>query len=177
MEGGFLDSPLRLNQSVREVERWNKAAIVNRAKILLEKAIEIWPHHGVTQEIQPASKEGWTLADHHHLTGEMMELFQQLRGRILSLDASVSEQITKLYIGYKFRTIFVAISPTAKCLRLSLKLPFPDIKDPRGWCRDMTNRGYLARGDVDVSVSSVNQLDYIMFLTRQAFDRQMEDRS
>ena len=176
LPGGFRDSPLWLNQSLREVERWDEIAIVNRAEILLERALEIWPHHGIPQEIEQGQRN-WTLADHHHLTGEMMVLFQQLRGRILNLDVSVSEQITKHYIAYKLRTIFVSIVPQAKRLLLSLNLPFPDITDPRGWCRDVTNVGQLAPGDVQVGISSVDQLDDIMFLIRQAFDRQMEDRS
>ena len=48
MEGGFLDSPLRLNRSLREVERWDETAIVNRGEILREQALEIWPHHGIS---------------------------------------------------------------------------------------------------------------------------------
>ena len=56
MEGGFLDSQLYLNQSLREVERWNETAIVNRAEILLEKALEIWPHHGIPQEIEQGQR-------------------------------------------------------------------------------------------------------------------------
>ena len=54
--GGFRDSPLWLNQSLREVERWDKIAIVNRAEILLEKALEIWPHHGIPQEIEQGQR-------------------------------------------------------------------------------------------------------------------------
>ena len=176
MEGGFLDSPLRLNRSLREVERWDETAIVNRGEILREQALEIWPHHGIPQEIEQGSRN-WTLADHHHLTGEMMVLFQQLQRRIQSLNVSVSEQITKHYIAYKLRTIFVSIVPQARRLLLSLNLSFSDINDPRRWCRDMRNTGHLASGDVDVSISSVDQLEYITFLIRQAFDRQMEDRS
>ena len=107
----------------------------------------------------------------------MLELFQQLRGRILNLDVSVSEQITKHYIAYKLRTIFVSIVPQAKRILLSLNLPFPDITDPRGWCRDVTNVGHFGVGDVEVGISSADELDYIVFLIRQAFDRQKENRS
>ena len=49
MEGGFRDSPLRLNHNLREVERWDEKAIVNRAEMLVAKACEIWSHHGATQ--------------------------------------------------------------------------------------------------------------------------------
>ena len=53
--------------------------------MLSEKAREIWSHHGASREIGQEQGEDWTLADHHHLTGEMMDLFQQLQGRILKL--------------------------------------------------------------------------------------------
>ena len=176
MEGGFLDSPLRLNENLREAERWDETAIVNRAEMLLGKACKIWPDHGIPREMRQEQRGDWTLDDHHHLTGEMMELFQQLRRRILNLDASVSEQITKFYIVYRTNRNFVAIQPQARRLRISLNLPFPDIDDPQGLCRDLTNIGHYGVGDVEVGLYSADefQLGYIMSLIRQAFGRQRE---
>ena len=49
-DGGFLDSPLHLNRSLAKVERWDETAIVDRAEMLAEKAREIWPYHGISQE-------------------------------------------------------------------------------------------------------------------------------
>ena len=42
MEGGFRDSPLRLNRSLAEAEVWNEDAIRERAEELAEKALQIW---------------------------------------------------------------------------------------------------------------------------------------
>ena len=42
MPGGFRDSPLRLNRSLAQVERWNETSIVKRAEMLSEKACKIW---------------------------------------------------------------------------------------------------------------------------------------
>ena len=42
MSGGFQDSPLRLNRSLAQVERWNENSIVKRAEMLAEKACKIW---------------------------------------------------------------------------------------------------------------------------------------
>ncbi len=173
IEGGFLDSPLRLNRSLAEVEQWNETAIVDRAEILAKKAREIWPYHGVALEVQEKQEGYWTLADHHYLTGEMMELFQQLSKRIRRLDDSVTEQINKYTIVYKISTIFADIVPQAKQLRLSLKLPFSDINDPRRWCKNVANVGRWGVGDVEVSISSANQINYIMFLIQQALERQI----
>ena len=186
--GGFRDSPLYLNKSLREPKQWDETAIIDRAEILSEKALEIWPNHGVLEKVRFLRKTDWTLYDHRYLTGDMMRLFEKLRWYILNLDASVSEQINKRDIAYKYnhRKILVKIVPQANRLRLSLKLPFFDINGLQTWSRDLTNLGELAEGnvevrisssgDVEVRISSAEQLDYIMFLIRQAF-RHMVDRS
>ncbi len=171
--GGFRDSPLRLNASLRKSERWDENAIVKRAEILAEKACKIWPDHGIRLESDPAKKRAWTLADHRYLVNEKLELFQQLRTRILHLDASVSEKINQHTIAFSINTIFVDVVPQAKRLRLSLNLLYPTIRDPEGWCKDVTDLSRWGMGDVEVGISSVGELEYIMFLIRQAYERQV----
>ncbi len=174
--GGFRYSPLCLNQSLAQAEQWDEAAIVKRANELFQTALKIWIDTGVSQESQQEDGAGWTLADHHHLTGEIKTLFEQLREHIRKLDTSVTEQINKQTIAYRVDTIFVDIVPQAKRLRLSLKLSFSDINDPRGWCKNVAYVGRWGVGDVEVGISSMDELDYIMFLIRQAFERQIADQ-
>lgn len=176
----FQKSPLYLNQSLAAIEQWNEAAILKRAKYLSETALQIWINADVPQETLDQMKalklgQTYTLSDYPYLINEMAELFQQLRQRIQNLDASVSEQMNKYYVAYKIDTVFVNVEPQARRLRLLLNLPFPDIDDPRHWCRDVTNLGKLGSGDVEVGFSSANQLDYIMFLVKQAFESQIAD--
>ena len=169
------DSPLSLNQYIVQRKRWNEATITSRAKDLSEKALKIWPDHGkVIQETEEQQKKDWTLADHPHLTGEMMELFKQLRRGVRQLDDSVSERIRKLYIAYGMNPTLVTVYPQTKRLRLLLNLPFSDINDPRQECTDLTHMNHHQLGDVEVGVSSVDELDYIMFLIRQVFEKQSE---
>ena len=172
MEGGILDSPLRLNESLREANEWNETTIIDRAGMLSEKARKIWTSHGVPQQMQQEQKGDWTLADHHHLTGEMLELFQQLQSRIQAL-GPVDGRILKHYITYKTRdTIFVSIIPQKERLLLYLNLLFSEVNDPEKKCSDWTNVGHLGTGDVQVRISSVDDLEYIMFLIRQVFEKQ-----
>lgn len=42
--GGYRDSQLHLNQSLTQVEQWNAAAIVKRAKMFSKKACKIWTY-------------------------------------------------------------------------------------------------------------------------------------
>ena len=92
---------------------------------------------------------------------------------MLVLDPVVSEEFLKLYVAYKAETNFVDVVPQAKRLRLSLNMPFADITDPRGMCKDVTGIGRWGNGDVEVGFASLEELPYIMGLVRQSFERQM----
>ncbi|WP_419590645.1 DUF5655 domain-containing protein, partial [Thiolapillus sp.] len=95
------------------------------------------------------------------------------RKQVLALDPVVSEEFLKLYVAYKAETNFVDVVPQAKRLRLSLNMPFPDIDDPKGLCKDVTGLGRWGNGDVEVGLSSFDGLPYVLGLVRQSFEKQM----
>ena len=183
MEGGFRDSPIRLNQSLANLEHWNKNEINQRAETLADKAIKVWPSPNLPQEVldkyrTQSLEDGrtYTLADHSEgLQEPIMDLFQRLRKRILNLDPSVREEIKKWYIAYKTTTNFVDVVLQKKQLRLSLNMRFPEINDPRGLCRDVTNVGRWGNGDVEVGLSSTEDLDYILGLIQQSYEIHKEE--
>ena len=186
MEGGFADSPIRLNQSLAKLEHWNEKEILNRAKILSDFAVQIWNCPELEEEVlnkyKTIEKEKlekmYTIEDHPHLAeGETMRpFFEELRKRILNLDSSVKEDILKLYIAYKTTTNFVDIVPQKSRLRLSLNMRFDEVNDPKGICKDVTDKGRWGNGDVEVGISNFEELDYIMFLIKQAFDVVSEEK-
>jgi predicted transport protein len=51
--------------------------------------------------------------------------------------------------------------------------PFSDINDPKGICKDVSRLGRWSNGDVEVRLSSIEDLPYVMVLVRQSFKRQM----
>ena len=183
MKDGFADSPLRLNQMLAKLDHWNETEIKNRAEALAEVAVKVWlfPDVQVERPLNgpkiPSNVE--TLSSHYarYLQGEVLELFEALYKRILNLDAAVREEYKKFYIAYKATTNFVDIGPQKSRLRLSLNLQFDDINDPKGLCKDVTSLGHWGNGDVEVSFSSLNQIDDVMFLVRQAFKKHSEDLS
>jgi len=185
IEGGFADSPLKLNKQLGQLDRWNESEIKKRAERLAELASKVWLYPEVTPEIlenyrqsREAKKEkGYTLADHPHLQGAMLDLFNQFRKRVLNLDSSVTEEILKLYIAYKAATNFVDVVPQKSRLRLSINLKFNEIDDPKGLCKDVTNLGRWGNGDVEVSLSSEEQLDDVIYLIKQSFEKNMDNGS
>ncbi len=56
-------------------------------------------------------------------------------------------------------------------------MPFADISDPKGLCKDISGVGHQGNGDVRFELSKLDQLPYAMGLVRQSFDRQMGNGS
>jgi uncharacterized protein with ParB-like and HNH nuclease domain/predicted transport protein len=183
MKKGFKESHLMLNKDLAKLETWNKKEIEKRAKKLIETSKEIWYYPELSsnklekykKETKKTIKE-YSLKDHPHLSenSPMRPLFDELRKRILNLDSSVREEPLKLYVAYKTITNFVDIVPQKSKLRLSLNLNFNEVNDSRKICVDVSNTGRWGNGDVEVALSKEEELDYIMFLIKQAYDKQVE---
>lgn len=179
MSGGFAQSPLLLNQGLGALQHWNEETISNRAKELAGKAVTVWGMPALETSILEAYKpttlvSGYTIEDHHHLvSGPIRELFEVFRKQVLALDPCVSEEFLKLYVAYKAETNFVDVVPQAKRLRLSLNVSFHEIDDPRGLCKDVSGLGRWGNGDVEVGLSSIDEMPYVIGLVRQSFEKQM----
>jgi len=180
MEGGFNDSPIRLNDFLRKVDIWNAENIEARAKELAEKARQIWFAPNLSQEVldkystEEKTTTVYSIAQYEHLKGDMLDLYHALKKRILNIDSSVKEEYKKLYIAFKSSTNFVDIVPQKVRLRLSLNIDYPDMIDPKGLCKDVSGLGRWGNGDVEVGISNINELDDVMELIQQAFDKQLE---
>ena len=58
-------------------------------------------------------------------------------------------------------------------LRLSLNMQFHELHDPRRIAKDITNIGRWGNGDVEVRLTSVDDMPYVLGLIRQSFEKQM----
>lgn len=179
-EKGLRQSPLKLNQGFGTLETWDEAAIQTRASKLADLAINVWAAPILAKEILDAYRPKYNVAaaysieDHPHLlTTAMRPVFDALRKAVLALDPCVSEEFTKLYVAYKAETNFVDVVPQAKRLRLSLNIRFADVNDPKGLCKDVTGTGRWGNGDVEISLSKLEELPYIIGLVRQSLELQL----
>ena len=179
MKGGFAVSPLKLNKEIASKEHWKEQDILDRAEVLSTHAANVWVAPAVEIDVLKAYKTkaettDYSIDDHPYLNAEpLRSVFEELSKRILALDPCVTEMFLKLYVAYKAETNFVDIVPQAKRLRLSLNIAFTEINDPRGICKDVSALGRWGNGDVEVGLSSLEEIPYIMGLVRQSFDRQM----
>jgi uncharacterized protein with ParB-like and HNH nuclease domain/predicted transport protein len=181
IEGGFNDSPIRLNEYMRKVNEWDEKHIQYRGQQLAVKASLIWKAPGLSEETlskykitEEKDSNVYTLESYEHLKGDMLELYYVLSKRILNIDSSVREEFKKLYIAFKSSTNFVDIVPQKARLRLSLNIEYDQIIDPLGLCKDVTDLGRWGNGDVEVGISDISEINNVMDLIQQAFDAQLE---
>ena len=154
---------------------------MTRAKRLAELATKVWEAPVLSQEIietfgslESKRVSQYTIKDHPFLsTAQIQPLYEAFRRSVLALDPCVTEEFLKLYVAFKAETNFCDVVPQAKALRISLNMFFRDLDDPRGICLDVSNRGRWGNGDVEVKLTSLDQLPYIMGLVRQALDIQL----
>jgi len=178
MKGGFKDSHLRLNDDLANLTEWNESKISDRAISIAEKAIKVWQKTELPESILAKYQEekkpenAYSIVHFHNfLQGEMLDLFNAIRTRILNLDASVREEYKKLYIAYKTITNFVDIIPQKSKLLLVLNMNFDEINDPKSLCRDITNLGRWGNGNVESGIENISELDDVMFLIEQSYHK------
>lgn len=179
-EKGLKQSPLKLNQGLGVLETWDEAAIQARAGKLADLAVSVWYAPVLPRDILDAYRPKadavaeYTIDDHPHLlTAILRPVFEAFRKAVFALDPCVSEEFLKLYVAYKAETNFVDVVPQAKRLRLSLNMRFADVNDPRGLCKDVTGVGRWGNGDVEIGLSKLEDLPYVIGLVRQSLELQL----
>lgn len=180
-EGGFRTSPLRLNQGLGQLQRWDLDAMRMRGETLAARALEVWPSPQLSEEQRQAYQTPrrleavYSLSDHPQLANApMLAVFLALDAGIRALDPNITQEVLKLYIAYKAETNFVDIVPQAKRLRLSLNMPFPELDDPKGLAKNVTGFGRWGNGDVELGVASLEEVPYAIGLIRQSLERQLD---
>lgn len=182
LDGGFADSPLRLNRGIGRLETWNANEINKRAHRLAEQALLVWGYPEVSEEIISQYKAGfeeeiisYSINNYAFLTGSQLDLFEEIRKRICNLDSSVREEYKKNYIAYKTTTNFVDIVPQKSRLRLTLNMAFNEVHDSKGICKDVSDLGRWGNGDVEFGVSNFNEIEDAMYLIQQSFDKHRDE--
>ncbi len=183
MEGGFKDSPLRLNQSLKDFESFGEKEIEKRANDLADWALKIWTYPKLDAETLEKykqkgkrEKKAYDLSS-YKFGSHSRELFDILRKEIKALDEKIVENFNQDYISYKFGKNFVDIVVQNKGLKLYLNMPFNELQDEKNLARDMTNKGHLGNGDIEVKLETKENIPYCLGLIEQALEKQMGGRN
>ncbi len=184
MEKGFKDSPLRLNQSLRDLESFGEEEIKKRANDLADLALKIWTYPNLDAETlekykpkkDKKEKKVYDLSS-YKFGSHSRELFDILSKEIKALDERITENFNQDYISYKFDKNFVDIVVQTRDLKLYLNMKFNELQDEKNLARDMTNKGHLGNGNIEVKLETKENIPYCLGLIKQALEKQMGGRN
>ncbi|GHR44652.1 hypothetical protein VN0481_13280 [Helicobacter pylori] len=184
MEEGFKNSPLRLNQSLKDLESFGEKEIEKRASDLADWALKIWTYPNLEAETleedkpkkEKKEKKAYDLSS-YKFSSHSRELFDILSKEIKALDEKIVENFNQDYISYKFSKNFVDIVVQTENLKLYLNMKFNELQDEKNLARDMTNKGHLGNGDIEVKLETKENIPHCLGLIKQALEKQMGGRN
>ncbi len=164
----FRDLPIELWE-IRKFE--NGTLLFNQLKSpeTSESITKISPRSEIVQKV---SREIKVYTEEDHLSGlptEIIELYQDLKERVLALSDSIEVRPRKLYIGFVAGTNFVDVRPQRSSLKLWINLSKGELVDPKKMARDVSEIGHWGNGDYQVTLESSEPLDYLMTLIKQSY--------
>ncbi|MGT0069136.1 GmrSD restriction endonuclease domain-containing protein [Helicobacter pylori] len=184
MEKGFKNSPLMLNQGLRDLESFGEEEIKKRANDLADLALKIWTYPNLNAETlekykpkkDKKEKKVYDLSS-YKFSSHSRELFDILSKGIKALDERITESFMKAYIAYKFKTNFVDIVVQTKDLKLYLNMKFNELQDEKNLASDATNKHHNGNGDIEVKLETKENIPYCLGLIKQALEKQMGGRN
>ncbi|MGL2876712.1 GmrSD restriction endonuclease domain-containing protein [Helicobacter pylori] len=182
---GFKQSPLRLNQSLKDLESFGEKEIEKRANDLADWALKIWTYPKLEAETlekykPKKEKKAYDLSS-YNFGPDSRELFDILSKEIKAFDERITEKFMKHYITYKHDTIFASIAPLKSELNLNLKMDFSELQDEikeKLKIRDVSNIGHLGIVSkkvkvVEVKLETKEDIPYCLGLIKQVLEKQM----
>lgn len=179
MEKGFKQSPLRLNQSLKDDSEsvFGEKEIEKRANDLADWALKIWTYPNLEAETlekyKPKKEKKVYDLSSYKFGSHSRELFDILSKEIKALDERITEKFNQEYISCMFDKNFVDIVVQTKDLKLYLNMPFNELQDEKNLARDMTNKGHLGNGDIEIKLETKENIPYCLGLIKQALEKQM----
>ncbi len=181
MEKGFKDSPLRLNQNLKDkdLESFGEEEIEKRANDLADFALKIWTYPKLEAEALEKYKSKYDLSS-YKFGSHSRELFDILNKEIKALDERITEKFNQEYISCMFDKNFVDIVVQNKDLKLHLKMKLNELQDEikeKLKIRDVSNIGCPCFGDMEVKLETKENIPYCLGLIKQALEKQMGGRN
>jgi predicted transport protein len=134
-----------------------------------ESITKVSPRSDIVQKV---SREIKVYREEDHLNGlpgEIVELYQELKDRVLGLGENIEVRPRKKYVGFVASSNFVDVHPQKSQLKLWINMPKGELDDPKKVARDVSSIGHWGNGDYEVIVKSADDLYYLMSLIKQSY--------
>ncbi|MFP3834634.1 DUF5655 domain-containing protein [Chryseobacterium sp. SIMBA_028] len=103
-------------------------------------------------------------------SSETLELYDEIKRRLISLGDDVTFQAKKQTVGFKVNNnIFCDLVLQGKGIKIYVNLKSGDLQDQKKVARDVSNVGHWGNGSYEIKVSDLDDIDYITSLLKQSF--------
>ncbi|MDO7138283.1 DUF5655 domain-containing protein [Algibacter lectus] len=154
-----------------EVKRYeNNLISVNQIK-KSKSAESIKPITSSNTQLEAVTKEIKVYTEEFHLDNypyKVKELYETYKDAILALADDIELEPKKLYIAFKKDKNIADIVTLKKGIKLFINLQKGKLEDPKNLMRDVSNTGHWGNGDYELVITNNDNLEYILYLIKQA---------
>lgn len=154
-----------------EVKRYeNNLISVNQIK-KSKSAESIKPITSSNTQLEAVTKEIKVYTEEFHLDNypdKVKELYETYKEAILNLADDIELEPKKLYIAFKKDKNIADIVTLKKGIKLFINLQKGKLEDPKNLMRDVSSTGHWGNGDYELVITNNNNLEYILYLIKQA---------
>ncbi len=179
IENGFRQSPVRLNEDLRDITVWTPKEMQARGERLAKQALQIWPAlNADTQMIREMARaELKSRAERRKVNDVVMSadarvLFDLLRDRITTAFPEVIEMAEKKSISYHDPEFFVELIPRAHGIGVLIGLDYNEVENPHDLVQDTSTYNFVVNanysGGVLINMKLPEHLDRTLKIITQA---------
>ena len=166
----FKDLPIELWE-IKKFE--NKIILYNQLKSP-EKSESINTISKKSEVVKKVSREVkvYTEDDHTIDASENLKvIYQKLKENVLNLGDDIEIVPRKDYIAFKRKSNFVDVEFQKSKIKVFINLGKGQLDDSKKIARDVSNIGHWGNGDYEIPLSSSEQINYLMTLIKQSYDK------
>ena len=105
-----------------------------------------------------------------HSTPKTKKLYETLRSKLTALEG-VEILPRKLYVAFKTTTNICDVEIQQKKLKVTINMKMGELDDPQNLTKNVEHKGSWGNGDYQFLFEEEDQLDYLMNLIMQSYDK------
>lgn len=179
IENGFRQSPVRLNEDLRDVTVWTPKEMQARGEKLAKQALNIWPAlNADTQMIRSMARAELKAhaarrkVNEIAMSADARTLFDLLRDRITTAFPEVIEMAEKKSVSYHDPEFFVELIPRAQGVGVLIGLEYNEVENPDDLIQDTSTYTFVMNanypGGILINMKLPEHLDRTMRVITQA---------
>ena len=122
--------------------------------------------------VEAISREVKTYTEEGHLKvaqPNIIELYSRFRELVLSISPDILVKPMKQYVTFRTKTNITDVVLLKNSLKIFFNLAKDKLDDPKKLVRDVSTIGHWGNGDYQITISSDDEIEYIISLVRQSY--------